>query len=56
VLHDLQGLGSLTTIMGHFSEAWDRHASDIHACTSHTGVYLRYVYISQAMYEVQAYV
>jgi hypothetical protein len=24
MLHDLQGLGSPTTIMVHFSEAWDR--------------------------------
>ena len=27
MLHDLQGLGSLTTIMGHLSEAWDNRFS-----------------------------
>jgi hypothetical protein len=27
VLHDLQGLGSLTTIWRSFSEAWDKRSS-----------------------------
>ena len=34
MLHDLQGLGSLTTIWLPSSEAWDRRASRVCACIS----------------------
>jgi hypothetical protein len=30
VLHDLQGLGSLTTIWGHLSDTWDRSLLNLH--------------------------
>jgi hypothetical protein len=29
VLHDLQGLGSLTTIWGHLSDTWDTRRNTI---------------------------